>query len=322
VIAYDALDLYAGAGGWSEAVRCLGLTEVGLEIWHPACKTAVEAGHPRIRCDIATYPTAPFVGRVRGVIASPSCQPWSKSGKRLGEVDKPRVHALVDAYAAGANEPGDGWADERSHHAAQPVRWIRDLRPEWVCMEQVPAVLELWEHIAVVLRWWGYSVWAGVLNAADYGVPQTRRRAILIASRVRTVHRPEATHEQNPNGRLFDARQPWVSMAEALGWARGVTVNTRGNRKTSGGNEFSADRPSWALTEKTRSWVRRNHPQKDAARVTVAEAAVLQSFRADYPLHGTNTDRFLQVGNAVPPLLAEAVLSVAVGASRPLAVAA
>lgn len=62
--------------------------------------------------------------------------------------------------------------------------------PEWVAMEEVPDVLPLWKQYAAILRAWGFSVWVGILNAADYGVPQTRRRAILLASRVRTAEPP------------------------------------------------------------------------------------------------------------------------------------
>jgi DNA (cytosine-5)-methyltransferase 1 len=345
------LDLYAGAGGWDEGARHLGLPTVGLEIWHDACVTAVRAGHPRIRCDIAAYPTAPFAGRVTGLIASPPCQAWSMAGNRKGEQDKARVHELVNAYAAAANEPGDGWADPRSHHAAQPVRWIRELRPEWVCLEQVPPVIDLWRHIGDVLRGWGYAVWVGVLNAADYGVPQTRHRAILIASRVRTVHQPETTHEQYPPAdALFGARLPWVTMAEALGWA-GVDRPARtvcGDRSPrwmyGQANSYATgwtlvnrrDSPKWVaehgerrnresdepaptITGEAHRWAMtrpattvQGDPQ-DSLRVTTTEAAILQSFRADYPWHGNKTSQFLQVGNAVPPGLAAAVLAVAAG---------
>lgn len=250
------LDGYAGAGGWDEGARQLGLTDIiGIDNWLDACRTGRAAGHPRICADVSTYPTRPFAGRTSGVIMSPPCQAWSMAGNRLGEQDQPRVHELVNTYAAGGDSVGDGWADARSHHAAQPVRWVRDLRPEWVALEQVPPVITLWQHIGDVLRGWGYSVWTGVLNAADYGVPQTRKRAILIASRVRPVGRPETTHEQNPPAdALFGARQRWVSMADALGWdgadrpARTV-CGDRSPRWTYGqGNSYAT---GWTLDRRT-----------------------------------------------------------------------
>jgi DNA (cytosine-5)-methyltransferase 1 len=280
-------------------------------------------------------------------------------------------------------------------------------------MEEVPDVLPLFKQYAQYLRAWGYSVWVGILNTADYGVPQTRRRAILIASQVRTVGPPAPTHTEHPGGEdLFGEDLPgWVSMAEALDWNEGIVINTRGQRRTPGGNEFSADEPSQTLVKSARSWVLRNGTQKNAAvreldepagtlffgarcndvswvlrngnqpnaavrssnepaptmafgnnsarvewvqtrpattvcttdriappghhdrspkgesqfaspdtiRITQAEAAVLQSFPADYPWQGTKTKQFEQIGNAVPPLLAAHVLSAATGIPMPAA---
>lgn len=368
------VDLFAGPGGWSVAARQLGLREIGLEWDAAACRTRAAAGHPTIRTDVAAYPTEPFKGRIKGKISSPPCQAWSRAGKGLGLIDQPLVHQAVEDLARGRDTRAKLQAecrDERSLLAAEPMRWLCDLRPEWTAMEEVPDVLPLWRQYAEILRGWGYSAWCGILNAADYGVPQTRRRAILIASRVRSVTAPPPTHTQHPQGEdLFGESLPgWVSMAEALGWNSGVVVNTRGDRKTAGGNDFAADGPSWALTEKARSWVlrsRRDSPnwvdrskaglwswelrsnsQANAAvrtldkpastlffghrcnevvwtdgeekrPITQAEAAILQSFRPDYPWQGSKTKQFEQIGNAVPPLLALHVLAAAAGLAVPV----
>ncbi|MFF7184666.1 DNA cytosine methyltransferase [Streptomyces sp. NPDC008222] len=409
------VDLFAGPRGWSEGLRMLGLTDIGLEWDTAACRTAHAAGHLTVQTDVAMYPTAPFTGRIKGLIASPPCQAWSRAGKRGGLEDQPLVTQTVHDLAHGRDHRAEVRAackDERSLLAAEPMRWLYDLRPEWACMEEVPDVLPLWKQYALYLQQWGYSTWCGILNAADYGVPQTRKRAILIASRVRRVTAPDPTHTKAPEWDLFgDCLQPWVSMAEALGWETGLTVNTRGERKTPGGNEFPADGPSQALVKSTRSWVLhtnrdqradgsrqtadpyagpapaftakaggqwvlRNGNQSNAAirtteepaptmafgnnsariewvqqrpattvcatdriappghrnrdtggesqfaspdtvRITVAEAAVLQSFRPDYPFHGTKTKQFEQVGNAVPPLLAAHIVSAATGIPMP-----
>lgn len=156
------LDLFAGPGGWSRALHVLGVRDVGLE-WDPwACKTRAAAGQLTIRCDVARYPVWPFVGRTRGVIASPPCQAWSMAGKRLGLVDQPLVHAAVEDLAAGRDTRERLLAaccDERSLLAAEPMRYLYALHavgePDWVAMEEVPDVLPLWKQYAAVLRGWG-----------------------------------------------------------------------------------------------------------------------------------------------------------------------
>ncbi|MFE4055202.1 DNA cytosine methyltransferase [Streptomyces sp. NPDC059096] len=221
------LDLFAGPGGWSRALSLLGVRDVGLERDEWACQTRVRAGQLTVRADVAMYPTWPFVGRTRGVIASPPCQAWSMAGHRLGLVDQPLVHTAVADLAAGRDTRERLLAacrDERSLLAAEPMRYLHALNtvgePEWVAMEEVPDVLPLWKQYAAVLRSWGFSVWTGIIQAADYGVPQTRRRAILLASRVRTAVPPAPTHARvaEPESLFGPGRARWVSMSEALGW--------------------------------------------------------------------------------------------------------
>lgn len=139
----------------------------------------------------------------------------------------------------------------------EPARWVHELDARWLACEQVPACLPVWQAYVEALVAAGWSAWCGVLNAADYGVPQTRQRAILIASRDHEVGCPPPTHAaRGANGLL-----PWVSMAAALGWteARQVgfpRVDDRGD-SADGYRERDwrdGDQPAFALTEKARSW--------------------------------------------------------------------
>lgn len=324
-----------------------------------------------------------------GLIASPPCTLFSSAGKGIGRLvldvladgirrlfrgDDCRTEirerilpvALAEQKKANTRRPTTKqWTAEKVLAAAQddaycaalvlePARYLHDLTAdgdplEWVALEQVPSVEPLWQVYAAELRALGWSVWAGVLNAADYGVPQTRERAVLIGSRVRQMRPPEPTHSHLGDVHdLFGGyRAAWVTMADALDLPAELTVNTRGARRTSGGNDFSTGIPSWALTEKIRSWwILRQGARSNATRrrldepagtivaghsrrdyqwllvgdsaqerraFTIPEAARLQSFPEAYPWIGSESRQFLQIANAVPPLLAAHIVSAATG---------
>lgn len=376
------VDLFAGPGGWDEGLRTIGYAGplIGAEWDEPACRTALAAGHPRLRADVAALDPAMFVD-VDGLIASPPCQAWSMAGDRKGELDREAVYARITAYARGREPDAVDWHDARSALTAEPMRYAAALRPRWVALEQVPAVLPLWEHTAALLRELGYKTWTGVLSAECYGVPQTRRRAILIARRDgKPAGPPVPTHQPYRAGQapstgpdLFgNPLPPPVSMAQALGWGlpdRPAWTVTAGGTDTGGAEVFGnarcraqlrnvvlapasrtkrndrtmprpLDAPATTIAfgHADMTWTLRNGNQDNACtrrtdepartlffgqranavdwqtqsgesvRISVREAGVLQGFPADYPWQGTKSQQYRQVGDAVPPPLAAAIL--------------
>lgn len=283
------LDLFAGPlpGGWDVAARSLGMERVaGIEWDEAACMTRAAAGHSTVRADITAFPVERLGGKVTGLVASPVCVSFSAAGKRGGNVVTDTLGELIRDLFAGrptraarrremaAKLMAAGWASPKLPRAdrsaavwkavrsaalvAEPARFIAACRPEWVALEQVPPVLPLWEVYADELRKLGYSAWCGKLNAADYSVPQTRIRAILIASRVREVRRPWPTHYDPRRGEQMFG-EPWVSMAQALGHGASVRPSpsvTAGGTSTGGAEPFPARARAFLATERAaRRWV-------------------------------------------------------------------
>ncbi len=418
------LDLFAGPGGWDLGARALGLDPLGVEVDVDACRTRLAHGLRTLMADVAAIDPVQFAPIV-GLIGSPPCQGYSSAGSGAGRRDLERVVRCMEAMADGVDlraelrdelcepEPGAlfGFAteDTRSLLVVEPLRFALVLRPRWIALEQVPPVLPLWEVMAQLLIGHGYRTWTGKLRADEYGVPQTRERAFLLASLDHQPEPPEPTHQRWAKGaepvRPVDAagRLPWVTMAEALGWgmtarpsttlvsrpldggsgaraalaaeldagrwydrraspqaqaadrhqdepAPTITANGLDGQhvwRLKGTNQQNATRrapdeparrrspegnlalPEW-VAERPATTVagdHRVHPPghktnasdppgrydgragQNAIRVTIEEAAVLQGFPPDYPWRGMQTAMFRQVGNAVPPPLARAVLS-------------
>ena len=251
------------------------------------------------------YATDPAAFPARGVIASAPCGGISKSGKKAGRSDLQDVLDLLGCVA-GEHDHADQFRAEamltmddfRLELLVEPMRWLLATGATWLVLKQVPEALPVWEGYAAHLLGFDWYVDVGELNAADFGVPQDRKRAILIASFEGPVQMPRPTvTEPVPASTVLGPGQ--------LGFPR---LNDRPDGgKYRARDMRSTDQPSFTLTEKARSWT--FIPDGGEGRqITASEAGQLQSFPADYPWSGSRSKQFLQIGNAVPPLMAAAVL--------------
>lgn len=232
----DAIDLFAGAGGWEEGAKPLGLRPMGIEADEAACATRKAAGHRTVQADVSKLDPLDF-GPVKLVIASPPCPTFSSAGNGGGRLLTDLILRCLHELAAGNDtraehrqeayeilapiyrgreeakarekkrEPDLAKAEKRSRRDAdmsllvvEPLRWALALKPRFVALEQVPEVLGLWSQMAQILSTLGYSTWTGVVEAERYGVPQTRERAILMADREGPVHPPRPTHQRYVKG--------------------------------------------------------------------------------------------------------------------------
>lgn len=345
-----AIDAFAGPGGWSQACKNLGIIEDGIELDKDARATRDAAGFSTVHDDVRSFEMSGFYD---GLIASPPCPTFSQAGKGQGREEFELLKRAIKIISTG-EWPADLLAtcqDDRTALCAQPLRLTLEGMPLWVAFEQVPTVLPVWEAMGEAMSEHGYHVWTGKVHAEQYGTAQTRTRAVLLARLGGPVGRPEPTHSKyHPRSpeRLDEGVNPWISMAECLGW--GMThrpamsipaANSAGGgpRFMDGGSgarravraEYDAGRwtgkvPTWVFNRPSPTIVGSFRPEvvaapgwrkagdgprqntPDSVIVEVWEAGLLQDFPQDFPWQGARTKKFQQVGNAVPVRLAEACI--------------
>lgn len=239
------VDLFAGPGGWDYAATQLGLDPVGIETDPDTIATREAAGlatvaadlsDPNVLCSKAVDGHINSNGTLSGLIASPPCPSFSAAGKGHARAD---IDTLVSWFDRGEMGDPDSWVPRLETGPSaitadavlcvEPFRWAEQYGPAWIALEQVPPVLPIWQAGARWLQNLGYHTWTGVLCAADYGVPQQRYRAFLLARLDRPVTPPVPTHAETPQLDLFGrCPEPWVTMAEALNLPAGPTNKTTG----------------------------------------------------------------------------------------------
>ncbi len=312
---YRVLSLFTGCGGLD-----LGFEEAGAETIvavdndFEACKT-LRHNRPEwnvFEGDIRDY--NPAVRDVDIVIGGPPCQGFSSAGK--GDPNDPR-NFLWREY----------------------MRVVERVKPRAMVLENVSALTHKknGDHLTGImsaLEDQGYTFTYGVLNAADFGVPQARRRLVVIGLREGVPTMPQPTHAgrhvtvrealADLDGNFdedFSHMPPRHAPHVAARWAELGPGETDPNYRRA---RLDPDKPSTTIRagggygpkgDHLAGFHPPIHPWQPR-QLTVREAARLQSFPDDWVFKGSKTAQGRQVGNAVPVKLGEAIGRHVVGLLR------
>lgn len=351
-IPFTAIDLFCGAGGLSLGLENSGINvRLGIEINSIAAETYTNNLH-----------TTVLVNDIRQVTAQDIL---NKLNIRSGELFL--LAGCPPCQTFSSLQKDDVKNDERNNLIYEYVRLVQGLRPLFIQLENVPGLKRgrgknIFKSATDMLSA-DYEMTSDVLNCADYGIPQCRKRLVLHGIRKDiynllkendpsfSLSLPPATHAEHPGD--GSALNPWVPSGIAFTGLPRITAgeaapNGFPNHETNALTPINLQRiqfiqahggsrdclpehlqlpchkkenvgytgvygiidpaiPAPTMTSGciTYSKGRYGHPTQPRA-ISVREAARLQSFPDTYVFSGNRGQAALQVGNAVPPLLAQA----------------
>lgn len=278
------VDLFAGCGGLSLGFEANGFKTIGYEMDEQATNTynknlIGECFNEKLTIE-SKYPKADIV------IGGPPCQPFSVGGKQLG---------LKDSR--------DGFPIFLSA--------IKQLQPEILLFENVRGMLykNSWylKEVIEELESLGYYINYALLNAVNYEVPQNRERVIVIGSKQR-INLPRKINRKITAGQAlgelpFQFREDSKFFTESMDR---YVANYEKASKCINPRDLYLDRPARTLTCRNLAGATGDMHRvrlKDGRRrrITIREAARLQSFPDWFEFSGTETNQYNQIGNAVAP---------------------
>jgi len=328
----DVFDFFSGCGGTSCGFANAGMNiKLGLDFDHDAAETF------RIN-----FPAASFIeGDIRAVDVS-ALKPY------VGKRERPLLFSGCAPCQPFSNQNRQRHsADRRRNLLSEFERFVMAWLPEYVFVENVPGMQKVALRNGPLtgflksLNVAGYDIKTAVMAASAFGVPQTRERFVLLASRVGEITLPNPTHGDGLQ-RLSTVRD-WIHGLQSLqagerstvdpehqaqklnptnlkriqatphgagreSWPRRLWLNCHVDHKGHSDvyGRLHWDRPASGLTTRCISYSngRFGHPEQHRA-ITLREAANLQTFPTNYKFAGSLTSKAKQVGNAVPPLMAE-----------------
>ena len=298
----NVFEICAGGGGMALGLENAGFQAVGLaEIDPHACAT-LRANRPSwniLEADIRRLDASAF-RRVDLFAGGVPCPPFSVAGKQLG-------------------------ADDDRDLFPTALELVERLRPSAVCLENVPGFaasrfVGYRRALATRLNQLGYWVDWTVLNASDYGVPQLRPRFILVGLQDQFVPYfawPAKVPVTRTVGECLIDLMSEGGWKGALDWAKGangIAPTLVGGSKKHGGADLGPTRARAAWSKLGVNGLSladdppgRDFPVGTMPRLTVRMAARIQGFPDSWMLAGRKTAAYRQVGNALPPPVAEAV---------------
>ncbi|MDE1831599.1 MAG: DNA cytosine methyltransferase [Thaumarchaeota archaeon] len=332
----DVIDLFCGCGGASAGFlavnhflptyRVIGAMDVDRD----ACRSYGQLGVDPHEMDVRLLardekilnrflrtsnhdPTKPLI-----LVGCPPCQGFSSHRKKNWDDEEDGRNYLVEYFAKIAVK----------------------IQPDYVFMENVPELLsekyqKHYSALEKIMRLAGYNVVSTIVNMAEFGLPQARRRAIVLASRGNvTLPRPFLKPEEFLTVRStishLEKIKPGVKnqkdQLHITANHRKTTIDVIRSVPRDGGNRpkgigpkcldkvkgFSDvygrlrwDSPSITITAYARNPAsgRYVHPEQNRG-LSIREAAMLQGFPYYYKFEGSFDSKFSQIGNAVPPLFA------------------
>lgn len=226
---------------------------------------------------------------------------------------------------------GRSTCDPRNFLYKEMVRIIKDKQPKFILAENVKGLASLAKGAALslILKDFaeaGYNVRYQILNAADYGVPQMRMRLFIFGSRkdlsIDINFPPKPTHADPAKATILGLK-PWVTVGDALSHfpepEQGTKIPNHENSKYKlrfnghiGHRYIDPHRPAPTVTARgdDKGGVVVLHHPGNHRRMTARELAAVQSFPDDFIFVGPKSTAYRQIGNAVPPKLAQAVASI------------
>lgn len=309
-----SIEICAGAGGQALGLERAGFRHLALvEIDPWACSTLRlnrpawnvlgpqphEVGRAWTTGDVRDFDATQYRGEIHLLAGGVPCPPFSKAGKQLGGEDE------RDLFP-------------------EAMRLVRECDPRAVMLENVRGLLDpkfaAYRHsLQAELDGLGYTASWRLYNACDFGVPQLRPRAILVAvKRDATSSFVWPEPHENPRVLVGDALRELMAEGGwegAEAWAAGaqrVAPTLVGGSKKHGGPDLGPTRAKreWASLGVDGLGLADQPPVpgfRGMPRLTVRMAAVVQGFPPEWEFAGRKTHAYRQVGNAFPPPIAAAV---------------